>query len=433
MKHLFYFLPFVVFISFGQESKVKQGIAAYEQKKYNKALNLINEGFEIVEDLKPKVAAEGFYYRHLSRQGFALELGERSNTKDLTEHEKYILENWIFNGFIDLRTAIDYDIKGKLTDLAQSEMDRLIDYATLVGLNYFQTASSYSGKDKESFLGISSRYFRTIIEERPENYLAHDILGQIHMEFKQYKKAFQEFNLAIENYNEFPPTVPDYLIAYSYYRKALVSSYYLPDVGYNAKNSLATIREGLVTLDKVHSQLESTKGENDSKYKPEQYRSIRADLETFELDLLLQLPDKLDETINRLEKETSEEPKNYLKHVAYAQLLEQKDFSKAEEVYLKATEIEPKNIVAWYNLGAMYVNKAVTIYQEANELENFTEADKKTKEGNEWYKKALDTMQKAHAIEPCEKEILRTLQMISIQLNESDLYAEYKKKAEDCQ
>lgn len=96
-------------------------------------------------------------------------------------------------------------------------------------------------------------------------------------------------------------------------------------------------------------------------------------------------------------------------------------YQKAEKAYLKALSIKPDYFDASYNLGALYVNKASGIIEEANKLplSETVKYDKLKGDADVFLKLAIPYLEKAHKLEAKDmssmsalKEIYTRLQML---------------------
>ena len=94
-------------------------------------------------------------------------------------------------------------------------------------------------------------------------------------------------------------------------------------------------------------------------------------------------------------------------------------YQKAEKAYLKALSIKPEYFDATYNLGALYVNKASGIIEEANKLP-LTETvkyDKLKGDADVFLKMAIPYLEKAHKLEPKDMSSMSALKEIYTRLN----------------
>ena len=151
-----------------------------------------------------------------------------------------------------------------------------------------------------------------------------------------------------------------------------------------------------------------------------------------ELNILLE-QGKTKEAIAKLEKASQLDAKNSSILEVLGSAYERNDEpGKAEMVYKKALEINPKSGNANYNLGVIYYNHGAEILKGANALpankvkEYDTEMDKfKAK-----LKVAQGFFEKSHEIDPKDKNTLINLKEIYVKTNQLDKFADTKKKLE---
>lgn len=101
---------------------------------------------------------------------------------------------------------------------------------------------------------------------------------------------------------------------------------------------------------------------------------------------------------------------------------------KALESYNKAIEINPEYFNAYFNIGALYYNNAVELYEVANKMEDLKAYNDAKAIADKELEKAITPMEKAHQINPTERAAIETLQTIYYRLQMLDKYEEMKKK-----
>jgi len=101
---------------------------------------------------------------------------------------------------------------------------------------------------------------------------------------------------------------------------------------------------------------------------------------------------------------------------------------RAMEFYGKAIEVDPEYFNAYFNIGALYYNTAVEMYDEANKIEDLKAYNAAKLKADEELKKSIAPMEKAYEINPDERATLETLQTIYYRLQMLDKYEEVKKK-----
>lgn len=97
-------------------------------------------------------------------------------------------------------------------------------------------------------------------------------------------------------------------------------------------------------------------------------------------------------------------------------------YDKAEKAYLKALSIKGDYFDAAYNLGALYVNKASTIIEEANKLDlkETVKYEKLKVDADNMLKLAIPFLEKAHKLDPKDVSSLTALKEIYTRLQMND-------------
>ncbi|MCK4852696.1 MAG: tetratricopeptide repeat protein [Bacteroidales bacterium] len=129
-----------------------------------------------------------------------------------------------------------------------------------------------------------------------------------------------------------------------------------------------------------------------------------------------------------IEKESSNPSIYFAKGTLYEKIGEKE---KALEAYNASLEVDPEFFNSWFNIGALYFNNAVEMFDEANTKEDLDEYNAAKALADEELKRAIEPMEKAHQLNPDEKSALETLQTIYYRLQMTDEYEAVKKKLED--
>jgi tetratricopeptide (TPR) repeat protein len=98
------------------------------------------------------------------------------------------------------------------------------------------------------------------------------------------------------------------------------------------------------------------------------------------------------------------------------------NFEKAKSTYKHCLEIDPKFYNAAFNLGVLYYNRAVKMYDEIVNIADNQEYEKAKVEADEMFKEAIPYMEKAHEIDPEAREPLETLRTLYLRLQMQDKY-----------
>ena len=105
-----------------------------------------------------------------------------------------------------------------------------------------------------------------------------------------------------------------------------------------------------------------------------------------------------------------------------------KDYTKAEEYFKKALSINPEYIESLSNLGRIYYNQGVNKQGEANMINDADEYQKELAVAKEYFKQALPYFEKAHEMQPDEREYMTALRGIYYNLNMGDKFDEIEAK-----
>jgi tetratricopeptide (TPR) repeat protein len=95
---------------------------------------------------------------------------------------------------------------------------------------------------------------------------------------------------------------------------------------------------------------------------------------------------------------------------------------KAEEYYRRATEVKPDFFEAYYNIGAIYNNKAAQLTQAANNLplDQVDEYNKLIDEANKSLEEAMPYLEKALEINPEDQLTIQALKEVYTRLKMND-------------
>ncbi|HOY32678.1 MAG TPA: tetratricopeptide repeat protein [Bacteroidales bacterium] len=140
---------------------------------------------------------------------------------------------------------------------------------------------------------------------------------------------------------------------------------------------------------------------------------------------------KVTEAQDLLNLAVSKDPNNATLHFAIgANMDEFGNFEQAEKSYMKAIELKTDYFDAHYNLGALYVNTAASIMEEANKLP-ITETAKydelKLKADN-LLDKALPELEIAEKLNPKDRNTLITLKQLYARKSNNEKIKEYDDK-----
>ncbi len=403
-----------------QNSKVKAGIAAYEQEDYEKAVTEFDAALKKVKKLKSGYLPQAYFYRGKAQLGI---LKKAAMAGDMEKMESVDL----LTAKDDFQHAIAHD-DGNWGEKAKEELDKLRLNFVQLGLTYL---NSKIYEEAQAYLSAAA--------EIEDEYVVNDLLAQIQMDNGEYKKAGELFDKSITLFQTNKPERPDLLMAYAFYRRAMIYSYYSGEyfpmdelyepTKEDVENAFATLKDGQRVLEEEWSRAEAIK----ATIEPERwtqwsrkYATAKDDLKRFELDLYLKFPDKAKEALGKFEEAVKAEPNNYILRVAYASILEKTDQEKAIYTYKKAIEIDKNKEVAYFNLGSMYINTAAEAQEKANVETDAQKAKKHTWEMKLNMTKAKPLFEKVLELSPTSLATVRALKLITTQLELTEEFKKYK-------
>lgn len=140
-----------------------------------------------------------------------------------------------------------------------------------------------------------------------------------------------------------------------------------------------------------------------------------------------------EKALANLQQAVKSDPMNPTIHYAvgvnYAQM---NNLAEAEKAYLKAIELKPDYFEANYNLGALYVNQAAEIQNEANKLKlNDPTYDSKKAEADKILQKSIPYLETATQLDPKDKSTLLALKEIYTRLSMYEKLKDVNSKLQD--
>lgn len=288
-------------------------------------------------------------------------------------------------------------------------------------------------------LEAASRRFELAAKLHPNRYLPIDLLGQVAMAKGFYRQAEQLLNKAVRLFEEEKPAAPDLLIAYAYYRLALLHRHYLyPDTTLPAQSDL---HKGLAFLRKARAALESEYrragkmaaqiDSRDLALYQLQYQQAQQDFFYLELDLLLHLPELHEEALLRFQEALRKDPRNYTLLLAYAQLLERRNLQEALEVYQRAAAMQSDACEAHYHIGLILFNEASRLEKEAFKTKNLEQYQEFLARSRAQLSLAHPHLRTAHQCSPESLELVNALVQVTLNLHIPGDYERYKKRQEE--
>lgn len=394
--------------AWAQKSKLNAGYAAYVSKKYTDAARLIQEGLKDTTGYKPKDMAKANLKLAQSLnqlQGIAA-AGLNADAIDRDFPTRQV------DAYLALRKAKVNDLDGKLADEIKAEwgtaanaLNALAD-AQWRGKEYAKCAATlvYSieavGQLPDS---VSRKFTPSLVQLRAFSYLYSSDTTRAINDLMTYLRIA-------------PSTTED-----------------LPSM-YNSLVSLVRIYEknepkAIAILDEARQKYPA----ND-------------DLRTQELSIYNSNPELREKAMGKFAQAYQDKPSDIYIGLNYAVMLEQAQrpddaiavYAKLRELPDTAweSEMSKNRWIAYYNTGAVLVNKAKVVIDNANDLIDKKKIDNKGYEAEKNKMKALLSealpfLEKAHEYDPTNTDVLTSLVQVTLRLEDekkAEYYSAKKKK-----
>ena len=138
-----------------------------------------------------------------------------------------------------------------------------------------------------------------------------------------------------------------------------------------------------------------------------------------------------DEALDYLAIAKEEDPENISFYFAEGTLFDKLNrFEDAKRSYEYCLELDSNYFNAYYNLGVLYYNNAVKMYEEANKLNEIDEYEQAKAFADDEVAKALPYIEKAHEIDPDDIETMKTLKTLYYRMKLDDKYDKIIKELE---
>ena len=99
-----------------------------------------------------------------------------------------------------------------------------------------------------------------------------------------------------------------------------------------------------------------------------------------------------------------------------------KDYAKAEEYFIKAIGLDPEKADTQANLGRIYYNQGVNKLSEANSISDSQKYQEEAAKAKALFEKALPYFEKAHQLDPEDRDCMTALRGIYYNLNMGDKF-----------
>ena len=408
-------LPLLLFftslhvLSAQTKGSLKAAEALFEKEKYTEAITQLDPLLEDAGQLSDKERINAYFLRGQAYYEI---------TQDV-----YLLGLYpeaFFRAYADLDQVTALDEKGKYQSLAFAKIQNMRSAMMSNALRKVNEANipNLSSNQVADLANTAQQFLDILIGLEPNNYLFFDLRGQAQLARQDSLPAAMDFQTAIRLYHDYPPAQADLLLTYAYYRTALIQRISL---NYD-QQALNTIRAGRRFLQQAWS-----KADQEDPRQEKNYDQAARDLTLLELDILYSKEAYQAEALVKFAQAVEKYPLEYSLHCAYASLLEAPNPEAAISQYKKAIALDPSRKLAYYNLAALYVNQSVDMLK-GKTADNRTPLEQRA---DQLALKAVPFLEKAHEIDPQDKQIIRQLMTIFLRTKQTGRYQFYKAKLTD--
>lgn len=316
----------------------------------------------------------------------------------------------------NFKAVKSFDHKNTYTEQIQQYFNNLKPVVSKNSIKIIQTLYSQRMTPQQRLeeAALAKGFLEILIDMAPNHYVYYDLRGQVKLATMDSLSAMMDFQNSIKLYQNQPPVVPDFFMAYAFYRSALIQRNVLD----YEDQALSTLQSGIRFLEREYQRVGAISPEQNG-----QYQTALQDLQNFELDLYYQNPQQVNQALKKFELALRNDPNNYVNRCAYASLLEASDPTKAIEQYQAAIRIYPNKKQAHYNIGVLLINQSIQYLQQSKPQEDLIDREI---QANQIAKKALPYLEKAYEIDPQDRTLLQTIIDLSRKTNDLVKYQQYK-------
>ena len=357
---LFLAIGMLTFGVMAQNSKVTSGVIAYDNGRFDEAIEKLETALANKGDLKEKLVPKAHYY-------LAQAYLQAANDSALVA--KY--GDPAMKAYDQYQLTKETDVNGKFKNML-----------TLVETNLWPAmfnagASAYNTDSYEQ----SKNLFEKAIELSPEDYNSYLMLGFSNWMLQDSMEAADALRKSIDLYKavEDKEEVPQFAQAY-----LMIAT---------AQNGRGMTKEALATLAEASEMYPTDKN-----------------ISLTELDIYSKNPDLAEEALQKFEKAVAADPENIPLKMAYADMLGKngKD-DKSEAIFKEILQADPNNINANIQLGAKYINQAAVLSQDKSKLSKIEDIDAADEKIRGLMRNAEPYITKLHELEPDELEWISQL------------------------
>lgn len=387
MKKIFVLLTFVmaVTVSFAQKGKVNTAQSYFNSGKLDKAKQFIDEGIQHPKCKEDKKAhfVKGMIYQAIYESPIPA--------------YKKLDKNALDTAYIAYLKAIKLDEKGRYSKKIKNQFINLaIDYTNKAVKNYNEQNYAEALAD-----------FKRVLEIKNHEFLAE-------MNYPVDTPVIFNAGMAAQKSGKLEEAI-------NFYKEALRYNYGEARPYAFIANSLKELGKKEESIKYLHKGYEL--------YPDNEYMLV----ELINYYLYGGEPEKAEKY---LDAAIQKNPENISYYRAKGHLFEKtEEYDRAIEMYKKVLDMDPKDFVSLYNLGMIKLNRLTEYHKKVNDIMDVDEYNKEIKKVFDQYKEVIPYFEKAHAVNPGEKNTVVYLKELYFRLRNEDkqymdLYKKYKELSE---
>ncbi|MEM6629280.1 MAG: tetratricopeptide repeat protein [Bacteroidota bacterium] len=360
---LFLAIGILSFEGIAQNSKVTSGVIAYDNGRYDEAIEKLETALANKGELKEKLVPKAHYY-------LAQAYLQAANDSALVA--KY--GDPAMKAYDQYQMTKESDVNGKFKNQLTLVETNLWPAMFNAGASAYNTDEYAKSKD----------LFEKAIELSPEDYNSYLMLGFSNWMLQDSMEAANVLRKSIDIYKgiEDKEDVPQFAQAY-----LMIAT---------AQNGAGQTKEALATLAEASEMYPTDKN-----------------ISLTELDIYSKNPDLAEEALKKFESAVAADPDNVNLKLAYADMLGKNGKEeKSEAMFKEILQLQPENMNANIQLGAKYINQAAVLSQSKAKLTKIDEIDAVDEQIRGLMRKAEPYIQKLHDMEPEQLEWIS--QLVSI-------------------
>ena len=243
-------LSFFLSVSAQSGTMVEEGINLFKQQKYIEALDKFQSGLSNPGAISADQISRGYYFQGLTYMGLTRKLLREDNPALQQKFQDSDLK-----ALQSFQAAINANPGQKYARLSEERLNELKPSVQQSGQSLLaeNDRTGLSRAEQMSVANLALKYFEVLTELFPTDYINFDLKGQVLLIRADTAAAFVHFVRATELFEQYPPAQPDMLVAYIYYRMAMIQRHFHGD----RKKALATIQTGKNMLDKEFQRMQA--------------------------------------------------------------------------------------------------------------------------------------------------------------------------------